>query len=387
MTTAEKFPGDSKPQVDAPVRAAITPFHPQPSRWLSREEDRRMDGTATCQAFPGGDVTDLADAALEAFTAGWVLAGAPLDERYTLRALAAVATALDCPADPGVLEVTLKIGQLQGAWAKVFGRREKLTAERTAAIIAIWRKMMGRLSLRAAIARWWRTASLSAADGQKAMTRADATQAATGWLRGIADTEGFPKLQAELTDALAASMAEGKAGALAVAAEQHGTAGASYSFDAAYKDYYARLADLPQLPLMAQEWVQRIIGGAANDVGRTLSNLAMDGAGADEMASAVEDLLGAEVTGAVALFTDWAMGSAMAQAALSLYASEGAQQIAFLTAGDERVCYRCEQNEAQGPYSPAQFPEIPVHPRCRCSPSPVDPLPISAFADYLNLIP
>lgn len=332
-------------------------------------------------------MSDLTDAALEAFTTGWVLAGGPLTEGYAPRAVAAMATALDYPDDPGILEVTLKIGQLQGAWAKVFGRREKLTAERTAAILAIWRKMMGRLSLRDAIARWWRTASLSAADGQKAMTRADATQAATGWLRGIIDTDEYPKLQAELTDALAASMAEGKAGALAVAAEQAGTKGAAYDYSAAYKDYYSQLKDLPDLPLMAQEWVQRIIGGAASDVGRVLSNLAMDGAGAGEMAGAVGDLLGAEDTGAVALFTDWAMGSAMAQAALSLYQDENAQQIAWLTAADARVCIQCQDYEDNGPYTPAQFPDCPAHPRCRCTPSPVDPLPISAFADYLTMIP
>ena len=124
--------------------------------------------------------------------------------------MAAVTTALDYPDDPGVLEVTLKIGSSAGAWAKVFGRREKLTTERTAAILAIWRKAMGRLSLKAAIARWWRTASLSAADGQRTATRADATQAATGWLRGIVDTDEYPELQAELTDALTAAMAEGK---------------------------------------------------------------------------------------------------------------------------------------------------------------------------------
>ena len=332
-------------------------------------------------------MTDLAEAALEAFTTGWVLADGPLDERYLPRAIAAVTTALDYADDPGVLEVTLKIGQLAGAWAKVFARREKLTTERAAAILAIWRKAMGHLSLRAAIARWWRTASLSAADGQKAATRADATQAATGWLRGIVDTDEYPELQAELTDALTAAMAEGKAGSLAVAAEQAGTKGAGYDFDAAYKDYYSQLADLPDLPLMAQEWIDRMIGGAASDVGRVLSNLAMDDASPGEMAGAVGDLLGAEDTGAVALFTDWALGSAMAQASLSLYQDENAQQIAWLTAADERVCVQCQDYEDNGPYSPAQFPDCPAHPRCRCTPSPVDSLPISAFADYLALIP
>ena len=69
-------------------------------------------------------------------------------------------------------------------------------------------------------------------------------------------------MEAELTDALTASMGEGKAGSLAVAAEQAGTKGAGYDFDAAYKDYYSQLADLPDLPLMAQEWIDRMIGGA-----------------------------------------------------------------------------------------------------------------------------
>ena len=104
-----------------------------------------------------------------------------------------------------------------------------------------------------------------------------------------------------------------------------------------------------------------------------------------EMAGAVGDLLGAEDTGAVALFTDWAMSDAMIQASLSLYQTEGSQQIAWLTAGDSRVCNTCQDYEDNGPYTPDSYPDIP-HPNCRCSPAPVDNLPISAFADYLNLI-
>ena len=326
----------------------------------------------------------LRDAAAEAFAAGWTLTGAPLTPSYTPAALAAIAEALTHPDDPAVLEVTLKIGSLKGAWATVFDRREKLTAEHTAAILAIWQKIIPHLNLQAMITRWWRTASLLTGDGRKAATREEATQAALGWLHAAYGSDSYPKLEAALTDALTASMAEGKAGMLAVAAEQHNL---TAPVDSAYKSYHDQLTDLPDLPLMAQEWIQRMIGSSASDVGRVMANLAMDNAGPDDMARAAASVLTDASTSAVALFTDWAMGSAMAQASLSLYTDEGVGMVDWLTAGDDRVCAECQDFEDNGPYLPSQFPACPDHPRCRCTPAPADPISALSVQGLLDLIP
>lgn len=40
--------------------------------------------------------------------------------------------------------------------------------------------------------------------------------------------------------------------------------------------------------------------------------------------------------------------------------------LAWVTEGDSRVCPECDFLEADGPYQPADAPEMPAHPSCRC---------------------
>jgi 2'-5' RNA ligase len=325
----------------------------------------------------------LEDLAVEAYFAGWSLSGGPLTQRVTTGMRAAVATALEHATDPQVLELTLQIGKLEGAWALVFDRREKLIAHHVGKIQVLWRKLAADLDPSRMVRSFRQNAGMTreTADPQKDTLRAEAIALAAGMLNGIRSGVVYEEFVTAIEAALAAGAAEGKTAALAVAAEVAGHDG--FDWAAAFAHVYEPLTHLENLPGMADPWVQRLIDGNAADIGRKLASLASDGATYEEMAAAVKDLMTGDVR-AVRSLIDYAMSGSMAQGSLNLYASEGVQQVAWLTAGDERVCLTpCESNEAQGPYPPEQFPSCPAHPRCRCCPAPVDPLPLSAYAQFL----
>jgi 2'-5' RNA ligase len=280
---------------------------------------------------------DLTRLAIESYGTGWALSGGPMTPRVRAGCQAAVAVAREHADDPGILEVTLHIGKLEGTWAKVFDRREKLAKAQTAKVMAAWRAITSRLGARQAV-RLFRAnaAQHSGPDGERA-----GITAALGFLYGVLTSSGYQGLEDAVAGAIQAGQAEGKAGALAVAAEQHPDvpASASFDFSAAYKTFYDQLADLPSLPLTAQAWVQKIIAGNASDLGKALAKLQAEGASEAEMITAVEEITGSADVRAVSLFTDWAISQAMSAATLSLYQSEDANQVDFITAGDSRVCF------------------------------------------------
>lgn len=327
---------------------------------------------------------DIAAAARDAYCAGWALSGGPMTRQVRAGCAASARLAVENTDEPRILEVALKLGSLTGTWAEVYRRREDLTASHVAAITVIWRKAVRKLKPRDLVARYRRMlidAAEARAEGPGKWQADEARQSALGWLYQILSDPRYDDLARALSDALLAAAAEGRAAALAVAASQAAMAG--FDWAKAYAAMYAGLADLEGLPGMGDPWVQRIIGAAATDVGRVLASMATAGASDSEIAAAVLDVIDGEDVQAASLLTDYAIGGAMGQASLNLYAAEGAQQIAWLDAADERVCPVCEKNAAQGPYSPGQFPELPAHVRCRCAPAPVDPLPLSAYADFL----
>lgn len=333
--------------------------------------------------YPFGD--PLAPAAREAYAAGWALSGGPLTESVRAGCAAAVACALEHRGDPQILELSLDLGKLAGTWAEVYRRREDLTRDRIAKITKVWRKLIRRLNARDLVTAWKRDTAPYTAETRKegpGKWQADeARQAALGWLYQVMTDPAYEDLAQEITAALVAAMAEGKTAALAVAADQAAALG--FDWAQAYASMYAGLADLENLPGMADPWIQQILGGAATDAGRILAKMGLEGASDSEMAAAVMDAVDGEDVQAVSLMIDYAMGASMAQAALDLYTREGVQQVNVLTAGDARVCMACEAAEAQGPYPPAQVPGIPLHPRCRCTTVPLDPLPLSAYAQFL----
>jgi 2'-5' RNA ligase len=318
--------------------------------------------------------------AREAYAAGWALSGGPMTDRVKAGCTAAIARALENRHDPAVLEVTLDLGKLQGTWAEVYRRREELTAGHVDLIAAAWRKLVKRLDVHDLVKQWKRHASLPAPmESADQQWRKAAVVAVLAWLRSVLADPDYRELAQAVTAALTAGQAEGRTAALAVAADQAGAVG--FDWDKAYDAMTRDVA--VHLPDAAEPWVQRIIAGAAADGGKLLADLADEGESDTAIAKAVLDVIAGTTPKALTLIADYAMGAAMARGSLDLYASEGLTLVAWMTAGDGRVCPACQDNEDNGPYAPEAFPSCPDHYRCRCCPAPAQPLPVSAYAAFL----
>jgi hypothetical protein len=311
------------------------------------------------------------------------LSGGPLTEQVKAGCLAAMGLAAENADDPRVLEVSLLLGSLTGTWAAVFKRRDDLVAGHVAKITAIWRKLVKRLDARALAEKYHREQMLPAAetDQDAARRKAEARDAALAWLLTILSDPEYADLEQAIAAAIMAAQAEGATGALAVAADQ----AAAYGFDwtMAYDAMLAGVAALEHQPGIADATVQQVLGGASADVGRILCGMATSGATDAEIAAEVEEAIEGEDVRPVTCGVDYSMGGGLVCGALGLYQSEGLDLVAWLTAGDGRVCPACQDNEDNGPYDPSAFPECPGHYFCRCTPTPASPMPVSAFAAFL----
>lgn len=243
------------------------------------------------------------------------------------------------PDDPQILEVSLDLGKLQGTWAEVYRRREDLTAKHARKVAKVWRKLVKRLDPDQLVARYRRDllmAESAAAGKPDDKQKAAARGSALWWLSEIMSDPEFRDLSGAVTEALAAGLAEGKAAALAIAADEASALG--FDWAAAYARMYAGLTNLSSLPGMSATWVQDIIGAAAADAGRALAKAAAAGKSDAEMIAAVMDEVGGADPESVALMVDYAMGGSFARGALDLYASEGVL-VGWMTASDGRVCF------------------------------------------------
>lgn len=352
----------------------------------------------------GSDRTDLpftgteppiAALAREAYAAGWALSGGPMTDRVRAGATAAAHLAIENSSDPGILEVTLHLGHLEGVWATVYERRENLIADHTVAVTRVWKTAFHELDVSKAITRYRAVAfpaesydyminhggyaganglevlTAEAADPMLATRRAEAKSAALGLLSGIHYTDTYPKLQARVADALRAARAEGHISAQHIHAEHKPQeAAGDDTWAVEFDNYYEQLGLLDDWPALADSWIQNLVDGASTDLGNTLAAMTRDGASYEDMLAAADDLLGSGDVRAVSTLLDYAMSDAITQASVDLYASEGVAQYDILTAGDSRVCQRCLDLEADNPYPVTQSPGVPAHPGCRCAAAP-----------------
>jgi hypothetical protein len=199
-------------------------------------------------------------------------------------------------------------------------------------------------------------------------------------LSWIPASRAWQGLRDAMRGALQSGRAEGVAGAIAIAGQAVGELG--IDFDLAFTDAYQALENLGTLWADADGWLGRMLGRAADDLGRALGDLAEQGASYEDMLTAAGSILDGVNGDAVSFIVDWALQTGLSQGALNLYASEGVDSIDWVTAGDARVCPRCDANEANGPYAPSQFPSMPDHARCRCVSS--GSFDISAYSKYFT---
>lgn len=346
----------------------------------------RLGHPAACESSirHGGDaLRDIAPYARVAFAQGWAASGGPMTEQVKAGCLAAIELAVEHADQPDILEVTLHLGHLEGTWATVYDRREKLYAHHIKAVTDLWRRAAQRLDLTLAIRRYRQSLGLAEADGDTDRRRLIAQTIAATVLAFIAGSDSPADdrnaLIGAIANALKAAQAEGWAGAVAIGAEQAGIAGAAdvgvigINFDLAFKDAWNALGDLGNQWADATGWLGRIVDGAAKDLGGRLSALAADGASFEDMLAGAQDVLDSADVRAVSAIVDLAMGQSFSRGALALYGREGVQTVDFITAG-ARVCPVCLDIESKNPWQRNEVPVPPRHSRCRCNLQAANPM-------------
>lgn len=292
--------------------------------------------------------------ARQAYAAGWAASGGPMTERVKAGCAIAVALAAERADDPTVFEVTLDLGRLEGLWALLFQRRQRLVAHHAGIIRGLWKQALAAGIVADAVHRW-RDAQAAGTDD-----RATAEACAAAALAAIPSGPDWVTLRQALRDALAAGRAEGAAGAAAVTADGDGE---EPDWDGVFDATHGSLAAQTSLWADAQTWAQHLLKRGAMAIGRALHR-----AGADS----VDHLVAAarvEAEDAADTVTDWAVTGANADGSLDWYQQQDTPQLTWVTAGDGRVCAQCQGNEDASPYPPDQFPELPAHLGCRCVPT------------------
>lgn len=304
---------------------------------------------------------DVAQYSRVAYAQGWAASGGPMTDRVKAGCVAAVAWAQENADRSDVLEVSLKLGSLEGTWSLIFARRDALIAKYTAQIQTAWNDTLHTLDVGAAIQRYRHTMGLTETSPAVQAAK-DAIASLLAWLPG---TSVWQALRTAMGGGIADAIAEGKVGALALAWEAAGKV--SLNFDLAFTYAYDALGNLGQTWASADTWLNRMLDVHTDELGRALGHLAEQGATYQEMLDAAEGILTGVTGDSVGFIVDHALNTALTQGALSLYASEGVQGISVLTAGDTRVCASCQAAESGSPWSPADLPAIPLHFRCRCT--------------------
>lgn len=323
--------------------------------------------------------------AREAFAAGWAASGGPMTDRVRAACTAAVETAVEHADDPRILEVTLDLGALEGMWALLFHRREAKQREHARLVADALTAMVDRDAIAALVDDIrQRLGLVEAEQPDRAGVTAAVLAAARTMLHALTEHPGWTALRTALRNAIRAGRAEGMVNAVAIAAEQAKTAGLRLDWDIAFKDAYQSLERLDELWGEADGWLARTVDRATADLGRALARLAEDGASRDDMIDAAAEILTGQDPESVAFVVDWAMTTAADDGALTLYRTEGVQQIDVITAGDGRVCQACLDAEADSPWSALDVPRMPLHPVCRCVYAAAAPLSLSHFANWFS---
>jgi hypothetical protein len=310
-------------------------------------------------------IDDLREAARIGYGAGLAAAAAPLTPR--VKAGYAAALALPVLGDNlmEVMEATLRLGHLEGTWAVAYKRREQVIAQQTKLVGAAWHELadpdvIGKVAKAALDTAKQEGLGETAKDALSAIRAA--IYRALQWL---AELPGWSDMRDALTAAVLYGRAEGTTAALAIAADRGNAFG--FKWDLAFQDALDALSDYKGLIAgIGNTWLTQLLQKTAYDLGPVLAALVERQADYSMLSDAVEAAFGVD-SAAAAFVTDWLMTAAVSDGALALYTSEGVKSIDWLTAGDNRVCPVCEENEANGPYSPDNCPRPGRHPLCRCT--------------------
>ncbi|MEZ0089937.1 2'-5' RNA ligase family protein [Streptacidiphilus sp. EB129] len=362
------------PDAESPIdRIAATPV-------LFATVNAVHAGDRTGYTLVGETAIGIREAARQAYATGWAsVPDAPMTAEVRAGCIAAVTWATENARRPDVLEATIKIGQLEGAWALIYQRREKREQQHQAAVLAAWAKLLKLIALDELVARFHAQAPTLPDQTPQAIHMQALAVARQAFIGINTADPAYGQLLDSITSALADAQAEG-------AAAGHAIRGRAADMPAAYDDARARISDLTtwgQAPPVAGQ----IMSGAASTLARILAagytaKLTLTG-----LYATVRDALTGSDARPVTAYLDVAMGQAWNSGAVSVYAADGVTMVNYWTAGGSKVCRACQDAESGSPYAIADAPAPPLHPNCRCSLAPVDadvpgvPPPSASSAD------
>jgi len=125
---------------------------------------------------------------------------------------------------------------------------------------------------------------------------------------------------------------------------------------------------LAQLLARTEVTVKGIEGTTLDRLGNLLADGVAQGLSVDSIARNMGDFI--DDPDRAYLIADTEMARSVCQASADQYAASGVTQWDWLASPG--ACPECEDYASGGPYDVGDGPDLPGHPRCRCSSSPVD---------------
>lgn len=318
--------------------------------------------------------------AAQAYIEGWTRSGGPMTDRVRAGYVAALDFAVAHADHPGVLEATLKLGSLEGVWAQIYDRRQKLYDDSIVAVLDAWRALVASLDISALVRAVRHQAGLAEAKADQT-TAQYAAALVLAQLQGLMIRGDWLTLRQAVQDALANGSAEGQASAMALLADRIGKAG-SFDFDAAFNDAVAQFGALTPMAASVDAWLGQLLNLVSTQAGNAIAQSIADGDNPDDTEGDATDALSTP-TRSVTHFVDYLVHLAITAGILWWYRSNGVPQVWFITAGDQLVCPMCDDAEANSPYELANAPQPPLHVNCRCSLYTDNELPASLVDAYL----
>jgi SPP1 gp7 family putative phage head morphogenesis protein len=313
--------------------------------------------------------------AVELFALGYTRAtvGHPvgLTERARRACLAAYRVAEAVPSPSGL--PSLLLGQLEGIWAVIYGRREEIEKLHAGAFKEIL-KSISKLDWQSIVDAVETQLLIDPSISGKMLANEIQTRIVS-MISGDLPPDARAAWRSTISAALVDGTAEGQTAATAIL---KGAASIDWELTAA--EAKAALDRGVGLGDTVDTWILKQTHGLGYQVSRKLAALWDAGASKQEMITAIMEMLGSTENIASVLL-DTAIGQAISQGALDTYSAANIQKADFVTAGDSRVCPTCSSAEDGNPYSLYGCPQPPLHIRCRCTVAPSDYFP------SLSLVP
>jgi len=249
-------------------------------------------------------------------------------------------------------QARIQLSAPHGIWRPIYARRQALHATADAVVLTAWTSDLGGLDLGPAVAAW-RHAIGESTD----LVQQHRRQAAAAAILAALAARSWARTRTAL--ALAASRAHqaGWTAGQALTTRPHDDDTAYDASDSGYVIGSPEMSD-DATAATAASTLAAALRSTAKRSGRAMADSQDDPEGdAEHIIDA-----GAEL----ALAADIAVSAAYGAGLLAAYLAAGLQAVNWLTAGDGRVCVRCSDNEANGPYSLLAAPRLPAHGNCRC---------------------